>query len=91
MAEISSVKNGNIILENRNKLTVSGVKDVDSFSPERIVIITENALLTVTGSEMKVKKLTTESGEAYIEGEINGCVYSSVKNPRESFFKRVLK
>ena len=91
MAEISSSKSGNIIIENRRKFTASGVKDVESFLPEKIVLITEDANLTVTGSGMKVKKLSTENGDVFIEGEINGCIYSKGKAERESFLKRVLK
>ena len=84
-------KTGNIIIENRAKLTAGGVRDVESFSPERIVLITDNHLLTVSGRGMKVKKLSTESGEIFIEGEINGCVYSAGRGEKESFLKRVLK
>ena len=91
MGEISTGKNGNIILENRNKLTVSCVKDVESYTPEKIIILTENAVLTITGEEMKVKKLSTESGDILIEGIINGCVYSRSKNEKEGFLRRVLK
>lgn len=91
MAEISSSKNGNIIIENRKRFSASGVKDVESFLPEKIVLITDDANLTVTGSEMKVKKLSVESGDVIIEGNINGCVYSKGKAEHESFLKRVLK
>ena len=91
MAEISSSKNGNIIIENRKRFTASGVKDVESFLPEKIVLITDDANLTVTGSGMKVKKLSVENGDVLIEGEINGCVYSKGRGERESFLKRVLK
>lgn len=91
MGEISSAKNGNIIIENRKKLTASGVKDVESFSPEKIVLETENAALTVTGTDMKVKKLSVETGDIFIEGQINGCIYSKGSADKESFLKRVLR
>ena len=91
MGEISSTKNGNIILENRKKLTVSGIRDVESFLSEKIILVTDDGNLTVTGAEMKVKKLSVENGEAVVEGEISGCVYSKGKSERESFLKRVLK
>ena len=84
-------KIGNIIIENREKLTAGGVKDVESFTPEKIVIVTESALLTVTGNSMKVKKLSTQSGEIYIEGEIAGCVYSAGRSEREGLLRRLLK
>ena len=84
MAEISTQnkKNGNIIIENRQKFTASAIRDVESFSPEKIVLLTENSVLTVTGNDMKVKKLSTESGDVYIEGEINGCVYQKGKGEK---------
>lgn len=91
MGEISSAKNGNIIIENRKKLTASGVKDVESFSAEKIVLATENASLTVTGDNLKVKSLSTQNGDIYIEGDIGGCIYSRERGEKESFLKRVLK
>jgi len=91
MTETANKKIGNIIIENRAKMTAGGVRDVESFSPERIVLITENHLLTVTGHGMKVKKLSTETGEIFIEGEITGCNYTAGKGDREGFLKRVLK
>lgn len=91
MTETVNKKMGNIIIENRAKLTAGGVRDVESFSPEKIVLITDGSLLTVTGRGMKVKKLSTESGEIFIEGEITGCVYSAGRGDKESFLRRVLK
>ena len=91
MTEITNKKAGNIIIENRAKITAGGVRDVESFSPDKIILITDAHLLTITGRGMKVKKLSTETGEIFIEGEINGCVYTEGKGERESFLKRVLK
>ncbi len=91
MGEISSAKKGNIIIENREKLTASAVRDVEGFSPEKIVLVTEGASLIITGNAMKLKKLSTDNGEILIEGEISGCVYTKGHSERESFLKRVLK
>ena len=84
-------KIGNIIIEKRAKMTAGGIRDVESFSTERIVLVTDSHLLTVTGKGLKVKKLSTETGEIFIEGEIAGCVYTEGKSERENFLKRVLK
>lgn len=84
-------KTGNIIIENRAKFTAGGVRDVESFTPEKIVLVGDGNLLTVTGNGMKVKKLSTESGEIFIEGEISGCVYSAGRGEHESFLRRILK
>ena len=91
MTEITNKKAGNIIIENRSKMTAGGIRDVENFSPERIALITDNHILTITGKGMKIKKLSTETGEIFIEGEINGCVYTAGKAEKENLFKRVLK
>lgn len=84
-------KNGNLIIENRQKLTVTAIFDVESFSGTKIVLLTEDGTLTVTGKDMHIKKLSAESKDAVIEGKIDGCIYADGKHNNESFFKRVLK
>ena len=84
-------KHGNLIVENRQKLSVSGINDIESFDTGKIVLITFDGLLTVTGSDMRVKKMSSESGEALIEGNIDGCVYTENRHEKESFLRRVLK
>ncbi len=91
MTEISAKKAGNIIIESRQKITAGGIKDVESFSPEKIVLLTEGDILSVTGRNMKIKSLSTETGDIFIEGEIDGCLYTRGKGERENFLKRVLK
>ncbi len=89
MQEKTNRKNENLILENRKRLTITGISDVESFTTEKIVFITESGLLSVTGRELKVKKLSAENGDAIVDGQINGCVYS--EGNKEGFLKRVLK
>ena len=43
----------NLILENRNKLSISGVKDVMSFDDQVVIMETELGLLTVKGENLK--------------------------------------
>ena len=66
----------NIILENRNKLSVSGVKDVLSFDDQVVIMETELGLLTVKGENLKINKLSIDTSEVVVEGEINSITYS---------------
>ena len=66
----------NIILENRNKLTVSGVKDVLSFDDQVVMIATDLGLLTVKGEDLKINKLNIDISEVKVEGKINNLSYS---------------
>jgi len=47
----------NVILENRKKLTLTGIKDVLSFDDEIIVLESELGLLNIKGRDLKVNKI----------------------------------
>ena len=66
----------NIVLENRNKLSVSGVKDVLSFDDQVVIMETELGLLTVKGENLKINKLSIDTSEVIVEGEICNLGYS---------------
>ena len=58
----------NVILENRKKLTLTGIKDVLSFDDEIIVLESELGLLNIKGRDLKVNKISVETGDVIIEG-----------------------
>lgn len=67
----------NIILENRNKLSVSGVSDVDSFDDKQISAFTEMGFLTIKGSNLHINKFNTQNGELNLSGKIDSLLYSN--------------
>lgn len=73
----------NLILENRNKLSVSGVIDVLSFDDQVIIIETDLGLLTCKGKNLRINKLSIDTSEVIVEGEINYLAYSDGNNDRE--------
>ena len=60
----------NLVLENRKKLSVSGVNDVLSFDDQVVMIDTELGLLTVKGEDIRINKLSLDTAEVIVEGEI---------------------
>lgn len=66
----------NLVLENRGKLSISGVLDVLSFDDQVIIIETELGLLTVKGQNLKINKLSIDTSEVVVEGEIFYLAYS---------------
>ena len=66
----------NIIMENRRKLSVSGVEDVESFDEDSIILYTHAGLMTIKGCDLHINKLSVETGEVAIEGEISSVTYS---------------
>ena len=66
----------NLILENRGKLSISGVIDVLSFDDQVVMVETELGLLTVKGENIRMNKLSMDTSEVIIEGDIPYLAYS---------------
>ena len=83
----------NLILENRNKLSVSGVKDVLSFDDELVVMETDLGLLTIKGDNLKINKLSIDTGDVVVEGEISNLGYNnhSKKNEEGGILSKIFK
>ena len=63
----------NLILENREKLSISGVSDVLSFDDQIIIIETDLGLLTIKGENIRINKLSIDTSEVIIEGKDATC------------------
>lgn len=73
----------NIIMENREKLTISGVLDVLSFDDQIVILETELGMLTVKGENLRINKLSLDTTEVIIEGEIINLGYSERDNDKK--------
>ena len=81
--------NGNLILENRAKLCVSAVTDVESFDEKRIVLRVGDSRLTILGSGLKLSQVSVDDGEATVVGQIDSCAYS--RTGKGSVWGRLVK
>lgn len=81
----------NVILENRNKLSISGVDDVGTFNEETVELTTSLGDMIVKGEKIHINKLSTESRELIIEGEISALYYKEAKEEKESFLSKLFK
>lgn len=66
----------NIVLENREKLNITGVLDVLSFDDQIVILETELGLLTVKGENLRINKLSLDTSEVTVDGEISQMSYS---------------
>ena len=66
----------NIVLENREKLNITGVLDVLSFDDQIVILETELGLLTVKGENLRINKLSLDTSEVTIDGTIYQLAYS---------------
>ena len=83
----------NLVLENREKLSVSGVNDVLSFDDQIVMIDTELGLLSVKGENIRINKLSLDTAEVIVEGEISSLSYSPNKQDKSAgtIFSKIFK
>ena len=83
----------NLILENRGKLSISGVLDVLSFDDQVVILETELGLLTVKGENIRINKLSIDTSEVIVEGDISSLSYSDKENEKTkgSFINKIFK
>ena len=84
-------KQHNIIMENREKLTFSGVIDVDSFDENSVVVCTLLGELRLKGDGLHVANLDSATGDPIISGTAYGMVYSDTRQKSGSWLGRVFR
>lgn len=67
-----------VIMEDRTKMSVTGVEDVSSFDEDEIIMRTCQGDLIVRGSGLHIGKLTLDSGEVSIDGMVTQLCYQEV-------------
>lgn len=83
----------NVILENREKLSISGVLDVLSFDDQIVILETELGLLTVKGENLRINKLSLDTTEVIIDGEIYSLSYSEkdIEKKSTGIFNKIFR
>lgn len=72
-------------LENRKKLSLTGVSEVISFDDRQIDLNTNLGGLNITGENLKVNKLDVQNGEVVITGSIASIVYCKKMKKKYKF------
>ena len=76
-------------LDNRAKLTLTGVEDVERFDEEEIVLSTSAGALIIKGQELHIEKLSLDGGEIHVTGRVDSLVYEA-PHSAGGFFTRLL-
>ena len=79
-----------LILEDREKLTVSGVEEVESFDENTIVMDTAQGTLVVRGEDLHIEKLSLDGGDLKVEGTVESLTYEDDRREKGGFFARLL-
>ncbi len=89
---MDEVRKHSITMENRERLTITAVDDVESFDEEKVVVETGMGTMTVLGSDFRIHKLNVDDGHLVIEGNIDEIHYSDATAKNQGgFFARLFQ
>lgn len=89
--ELAKLETHNLMLEDRKRLRLTGVTDVDSFDEGAITAYTVRGELVIGGSELRVLSLDTDSGELRVEGTIASLTYLENAPKKGGVLSRLLR
>ncbi len=81
----------NIVIEGREKISVSGVTEVESFNEQEVIMGTSLGRLTVHGDGLTMEKLSVDSGDVLILGSVDSLEYEDTAREKGGFFSRLFR
>lgn len=63
-------------LQDRKKITMSGVSDVQTFDEKQVIVLTTQGRLVIRGSGLHVDQLSLETGDLQLSGHIDTMEYT---------------
>lgn len=85
----AAVPSHRITLDERRRLTVSGVEEVESFDETSIVMRTQHGSLIIHGSDLHIEKLSLDGGDLLVQGEVDALTYE--EEVSSSFLSRLFR
>ena len=82
--------NHNIIVEDRKKFTLTGIKDVLTFDEDNILLSTPLGKLIIKGNSLQILNFNNETGDLSGVGKIHAFAYTASEE-KSGFFSRVFR
>ncbi len=77
-------------LDNRGRLSVSGVKDVETFDEAVVVLRTVRGLLVIRGERLQLQALSIDGGQVTVNGLIDSLSYEE-EQKTAGFLRRLFR
>ena len=75
-------------LENRARLSVNGVREVESFDEESVVLHTTKGVLVIRGQQLQT--LSIDGGQVAVDGTVDAMSYEEAQR-KGGLFSRLLR
>ena len=87
----AQVKAHYVKIDSRTHAVISGVEDVELFSGEKILAVTNQGAISISGEGMQVENLNISDGELVIHGKINAFSYDERAPKSKSVLGRLFR
>ena len=84
----SAARSHTMNMENREKLSMSGVEDVTGFDENVVVLTTARGELSIRGSALHRERIDLDAGELELRGSIRELSYDEPR-PASSLWQRL--
>lgn len=80
-------------MEDRKRIDFTGITDVVSFDPVKVVLESDYGNITIKGEGLHFNRLSVEKGELDVDGRVDSICYSETgsRNKQDSFISRLLR
>ena len=89
--ENKSFSESELILKNRQNLSLSGVEKIFEMTEGTISMRVSGSNTVISGENLNVVKLDVETGKIEIDGKVCGITFSNSDLPKKNFFKKIFK
>ena len=80
MAEERMALPHKLTLDQRKKLSMTGVTEVVSFEENSVILKTAMGVLVIQGSQLRLKTLSLEGGQVDVSGTISALIYEEPRS-----------
>ena len=85
------MENHSVQIDNREKMTITDIREIDSFDEQSIIVFTDVGELSIRGENLHINKIDVDSGEMTVDGEIYSLGYADDQPQKGGFFSRIFK
>ncbi|WP_018924735.1 sporulation protein YabP [Salsuginibacillus kocurii] len=64
-----------VVLKGRNRMEITGVKEIEHFDSQEFLIETVLGYLSVRGADLHMKNVDVETGLVSLEGKVDDLIY----------------
>ena len=75
--EIKKQNPHNVVIQDREKISITGVEDIENFDDRETVLFTSLGKLVLHGRDLRMERLSTDDGSLVIYGRIESLEYSA--------------